>query len=759
MRTMTEQSNLSDEYAPLQNSYSYDATAMHRHESPPAALDLKALMSSRSLSTEIAPEEQKRMDVFHKGQISKNALKSLIHSIYEKIALRNGNKITMEMIKRYRRKLPQDESIQFVLEQLCRICTFCPQEMGTLCTFEVFCRLTCDYERFDGIWHIDEETKPWSVRRKRGLDSLESFYKVIDGVYQQTASRIQQSRGACCSSRGSRSTPRRRRKSKESHFNGGGMTVEDTLCIVLLLSQINDSLKDSLLVQSDRFAVSKVQFLKFVDPSSVRALTENEMVNIERSNSIEMKSKMKLRDQRILAPTSSPSKTHVYCDQYQRPESDGHPGQGTGIKWTPKARNANNLYITVLDAQQHFVTLGEVMQTINRLIQQALRIKCGDLTRIMNHLSRQMQRDDNRCKRRLRDERQREDKHHQTHDRPRDVQFEDMVRVDERSILNKMMGNTMANGDGHSVSPTKSHRARPWNKYAKNARLKYKFLKKPDFVDFTDLISEAEYRRDGHFVPDRDGTNATVSEVVLDNAKWFILKHREETLLDGDHDGESDNEVIEEKEVMMLPLAGSSQRKESKDEDRKAREEMFDAVLSFHADVITLQQLFEFAVRFALFLKRNQKLRVFLKEFERMTAEYGGDVVQWEEDEKNDFQKWLEAVDMRTFRRDYGLESKNVAKYKEEVQWVFDDSTSALDVCRKMNLFYPGGFLILKIHHFMNNTADVSGTYCLRLEEFGLWKHSLKINDIAGLIGLFLKIWHSPLVSATMSHLVESSTP
>ena len=73
--------------------------------------------------------------------------------------------------------------------------------------------------------------------------------------------------------------------------------------------------------------------------------------------------------------------THdIFCkfvDKGFDPDKEKH-------EWSNKTQAASDLYQSVLDEQQHFVTLGQIRQTIDKLMHDIAAMKCGELTRIMN---------------------------------------------------------------------------------------------------------------------------------------------------------------------------------------------------------------------------------------------------------------------------------------------------------------------------------------------------------------------------------------
>ena len=120
------------------------------------------------------------------------------------------------------------------------------------------------------------------------------------------------------------------------------MALEDALSIIILYQRVFSTAKEKIIDSADEFVVNQSIFCKFVDPTfSVDAPSE---------------------------------------------------------KWSDKTKAAANLYQSVLDIQQNFVTLGQVRQTINMLISDLTDgMKAGELIRLLNHIGKKARQDAERC--------------------------------------------------------------------------------------------------------------------------------------------------------------------------------------------------------------------------------------------------------------------------------------------------------------------------------------------------------------------------
>eukprot|EP01083_Nonionella_stella_P199884 732606_1 len=142
-------------------------------------------------------------------------------------------------------------------------------------------------------------------------------------------------------------------------------------------------------------------------------------------------------------------------------------------EWTNKTKVASDLFQSVLDEQQSFITLGQIRQTINKLMNDISAMKCGELTRIMNHLHKQFKNDNLRCQ----------------NDRPKYVTFLKSLNADgnvEDEISTQL---TMRDDDDDDATNDNNNRRKSKSKRMKNPGLAFKHISKNKWVHFIDNIA------------------------------------------------------------------------------------------------------------------------------------------------------------------------------------------------------------------------------------------------------------------------------
>ena len=119
------------------------------------------------------------------------------------------------------------------------------------------------------------------------------------------------------------------------HHKKPKMALEDALSIIILYQRVFSTAREKTVDTADEYVVNQSIFCKFVDPGF---------------------------------SVDAPSQT-----------------------WSDKTKAAANLYQSVLDIQQNFVTLGQVRQTIDKLISDLTDgMKAGELIRLINHIEKQV---------------------------------------------------------------------------------------------------------------------------------------------------------------------------------------------------------------------------------------------------------------------------------------------------------------------------------------------------------------------------------
>ena len=127
------------------------------------------------------------------------------------------------------------------------------------------------------------------------------------------------------------------------HHKKSKMALEDALSIIIIYQRVFWVTREKIVDSADEYVVNQDIFCKFVDPSF---------------------------------------------------SVDEPPD-----KWSNKTKAAANLYQSVLDIQQNFVTLGQVRQTIDLLISDlTVGMKAGELIRLINHIETQARKDAEKCR-------------------------------------------------------------------------------------------------------------------------------------------------------------------------------------------------------------------------------------------------------------------------------------------------------------------------------------------------------------------------
>ena len=269
----------------------------------------------RQLQHEKAEIVLLRRELFDNEEITASAVQKRISSMFDKLHQRIEGRVTIMNIEHYRRSklrevrlLQDDDSLQYLFEQLSRYITFNPNAMNEECDSNVFRTILCETTTFGDDYEIDEETIPKMVTKNEKYitalyDHLQRFYDNTDFAMDDEPD--------------------------------SGMTVGDVLAIIILYQRTFSTLKQRIMDSADEYVVDQDIFCKFVDPSfSVDA-----------------------------------------------------PSQ----KWSQRTKAAVNLYQSVLDHRENFVTLGQVRQTINMLILQLTEgMGAGKLSRLMNHIGKKI---------------------------------------------------------------------------------------------------------------------------------------------------------------------------------------------------------------------------------------------------------------------------------------------------------------------------------------------------------------------------------
>ena len=618
----------------------------------------------------------KRMELFHKDEITATDIKKEIDSIFLKLKNQRKLKITESTIDYYRREglrhvrlLRDDESLRFMFEQLSRYITFNPKEANKHCTKEKLKKILCNTVVF-GKYTIDEESVPRMIRNNEKY--IEDLHYHLEDLFMTAT--------------------------KDQDFNAimkeqkQRITLEDVLSIILLYLRIFSVVQDKIIDSADEFVVNHELFCKFVD-------------------------------------------------------FDFDVGNDN---WSNKTRAASNLYQNVLDIQQGYVTLGQIRQTIDHLLDDIVNMECGELIRIANHIGKKMKDDANNCKQ------------------------------DRQSFVNKI--NSLRGDDYGSVpngsGPISLHSLhiddigatlwenpklqfdhidqRKWNQFIitiatgfrnnfkssemskklENRERKQKATSpKKDQQGRASLVTllsvseneqlQDETKYDENEDQDKQIPVVEVLDVLLQNTKFDILSH---------HQIMNNESIDETKELEDHEESEESRDEEIVDQTRdrkiaKARNTVFDTIISFNSRRLTLQQLFDFAKEFREFLKRIVKINQLMGHYGdgvTISKKYGIDRVSLK---KN----LIKQNNLKSFKKNYFHLGKNshdikLRDFNAEIEWLYLDLHNEYDFCQRVYPFWSSQF-IDDIYHFMESTEQIQGVYELKCAEFGQLKYSLNVND------------------------------
>eukprot|EP01083_Nonionella_stella_P151296 483245_1 len=423
-------------------------------------------------------------------------------------------------------------------------------------------------------------------------------------------------------------------KLDDSHPN---MTILDVLSIILIYDRVFEETDKQMEDISDTFIVSHDVFCKFVD--------NDYKIGVAESDSIE-----------------------------------------------PKAQIASDLYQSVLDVQQNFVTLGEAYQTILKFINDIDGMKCGEPFRIMSWIKTKKKRELDRY-----DEFRRKwtEKHGTDHG--------NLQALSEKERTTLIRENPAITFD--HVDKTR------WKEFVRKIS-KGLIDNKPcdDFISEYNIGTIKEEDSSAIRDDEEKGKERPIIDTIHEFTKLDIISD----------DVEQEEKEKEEKK---------DQRKRS---TRSQRSNVFKTMLQFNADRITLQQFFEFSYKMYLVVRRNKNINDLMEEYEAYIAN------KEEDKAKNDaFEKQMEQTfaDVKACRQMYfdgdhvkWTESVNLKYLKEEIEWFADGTRDVGALCRRLHPFWSLN-LTKSIHEFLESTELINGTYELKAAEFKQFKHELHVND------------------------------
>eukprot|EP01083_Nonionella_stella_P122850 369792_1 len=281
------------------------------------------------------------------------------------------------------------------------------------------------------------------------------------------------------------------------------MTVEDAAAMIMLYQRIFEVIGNKVVDSADAFVVHHAKFCKFVDPTFV----DITVGGIEYSQD----------------------------------------------SWSNKTLAASNLYQSVLDIQQNFVTLGQVRQTIMKLYTDIDGLKCGELMRLMNHIAGRK----------------------------------------------RIEANTRQSTDlsGYSIydTPMTHSQSKYSHKLQNSKALQYEHINHEEWNQYINKIASSF---------EHNICSKTISDTLKNNTKDDEKQRKKKKIID----------VLLENTVFDIIIADHKPETPNK-QLKEARNKVFDTVLSFNARRITLQQLYEFAHKLGTFLNGNAKINRMMKRY------------------------------------------------------------------------------------------------------------------------------------------------
>eukprot|EP01083_Nonionella_stella_P214243 772074_1 len=191
--------------------------------------------------------------------------------------------------------------------------------------------------------------------------------------------------------------------------------------------------------------------------------------------------------------------------------------------------------------------------------------------------------------------------------------------------------------------------------------------------------------------------------------------------------------------------------------EQERRDKVFDVMLSFCSENITLQQIFSFSVRFAHVLKHNDeitKLMVRYHQYRYDMKKFKPKLFQEDHQRRNEF--WVRGLpetfdefkqefvwkDVWKSKQEKDETAKMLRDFKQELVWLHKHSKTIGELCYNINLFWsfksnsneskksvPHGLMVLETYDFMKNAEKVTGSYTMMPSQFALLKHALGISD------------------------------
>eukprot|EP01083_Nonionella_stella_P291162 990764_1 len=209
----------------------------------------------------------------------------------------------------------------------------------------------------------------------------------------------------------------------------------------------------------------------------------------------------------------------------------------------------------------------------------------------------------------------------------------------------------------------------------------------------------------------------------------------------GDEDEKKEQKhvfILDEDEHSITDLPKCETWMAQFEQEEQQHNTVFNTVLSFSRDSITIQQLYQFSVKFARLLKDNAEIKGIMKQYhekkeiqkrEKHDQQIGCSLVRL-----TNSMAWLskKLPPRQEFMNTYF--PRFLSEFDMAISWLYDTAETNGDLCNNINIFWSVqsssvNNMILKIYDFMQNAQHVDGSYILNPEQFSLWKLDLKITE------------------------------
>eukprot|EP01083_Nonionella_stella_P161426 528743_1 len=471
------------------------------------------------------------------------------------------------------------------------------------------------------------------------------------------------------------------------------MTLEDVVSIITLYQRIFSVVQQKIIDSADEFVVNHDLFCKFVDPTDFKV-------------------------------------------------------DGPRDEWSNKTQAASNLYQSVLDIQQNFVTLGQIRQTVDVLLSDIKAMNCGELIRMINHIDMRMKADTQRCK-------------HQREAYIKEVKnlnkqlygttlekFEAMVNAEDAGATAlddyddlEEKHPSVKSVRLQSVSVAKKAKR-------KNPSLHFKHITAVTWNNFIRHIAnkfhhDIKSQEISDKLQNKEGSKEKqVIDVMLENTQFDIIC-----------DDAKQEDVIDETKEEKYDVDAAASKEEEEEKKRrlkKARLDVFDTILSFNSRRVTLQQLFGFARQFRTFLKLNKPVNDLMKTYQSLVLadeiekrQSSGAIINVEistpttpppgtAQSLQDLKNERIPSNFNDFKEKYfgSFEDRKRMSLKDfiaEIEWLYENTENEYVLCQRIYPFWGHKF-INDIYSFMESTEQIQGIYELKAAEFGQLKYSLNVN-------------------------------